>query len=143
MKKVFALFAITTASLSADPYSHAYYQEKFAYQQSGKAYQNQTQNQQSYYQVQPVAQANISSVPISSEKQKIISDDDISKNVRDVLLAVLLENMRSVTFEVNQGKVTLKGSVDSTEKKDKIAENVRRIEGVKTVDDQITVNNEK
>lgn len=67
------------------------------------------------------------------------ADEDLSKNVHDVLYGWLSSGNQNIAFEVNNGKVILTGVVNSREEKEKIEKEVKKINGVKSVDNKITI----
>lgn len=74
---------------------------------------------------------------------KSIPDQDIAKKVHDVLSGWFTTNYPNVTFDVNHGVVSLRGTVETVDDKRNIEEDVRKIEGVRQVDSQITVTGDK
>jgi osmotically-inducible protein OsmY len=78
----------------------------------------------------------------SSFKQtpRTIMDDEIAKSVRSVMAGNWLSaGYPNVTFDVNNGTVSLRGMVDTREDRAKIEQAVKKIEGVKGVRNDITV----
>lgn len=71
--------------------------------------------------------------------QKAVPDQDIAKDVHNVLAGWFTTEYPNVTFDVNNGVVTLNGSVDKQDDKSKIEAEVKKINGVKQVDNKITV----
>jgi osmotically-inducible protein OsmY len=69
------------------------------------------------------------------------SDPQISKRINDAVgPGWLSKGYPNVTFEVNNGNVTLSGTVNSLDDKKKIEDSVRKIDGVRQINNQITVN---
>lgn len=66
-----------------------------------------------------------------------ISSDAIINDVKTVLLGSFRKYVVKVT--VFDGTVTLRGAVDSQEDKDKIEDVVKKVRGVKAVDNQLEV----
>ncbi len=66
-----------------------------------------------------------------------MSDATIQKNISDIMRTNWVTQGYKVSFEVNEGKVTLHGSVGSAEDKAKIEEDVRKIPGVTSIDNEI------
>lgn len=62
------------------------------------------------------------------------ADADVAKKVRDEL-----SSYDNVSVQINNGEVTLRGTVDSQNDKDKIEKKLRSIRGVRNVNNQITV----
>ncbi len=72
------------------------------------------------------------------------SDQEISRNIRDNLKpGWLSKGYETVNFDVNNGNVMLRGTVQSLDDKNKIEENIRKIDGVKSVDNKIVINTQK
>lgn len=69
-----------------------------------------------------------------------VSDQEISKKIHDEIAGGWLsKGYEKVTFEVNNGNVMLRGSVDTQDDKNKIEEKVKKIDGVKQINNQIIV----
>jgi osmotically-inducible protein OsmY len=72
--------------------------------------------------------------------QRTGSDQEIRRRIHETLSSGWLsKSFQDVSFDVNNGNVNLKGSVDSLENKNKIEENVKKIDGVRQVNNQITI----
>ena len=66
-------------------------------------------------------------------RQKSQSDQDISKDVKSTLgSGWFSKGYESVTYQVNDGVVTLKGNVQSIQDKNKVEDSLNKIKGVKT-----------
>lgn len=78
-----------------------------------------------------------------AQANSVPDDPEISKSVRDVLYGWFSSGNQNISFEVNEGTVTLSGVVDSREEKDKIENNIRKIKGIKQVKSNITVSEPK
>lgn len=90
----------------------------------------------------PNEQKNFQYQHASSFKQtpRTIMDDEIAKNVHPIISGNWLSNgYPHVTFDVNNGTVNLRGIVDTKEEKEKIEHEVKKVEGVKAVNNQITI----
>ena len=69
-----------------------------------------------------------------------VSDEEISRKVKDALSSGwLTKGYPEVTSEVRMGIVTLRGTVDTIENKTKADEAVRKIAGVRGINNQIAV----
>lgn len=69
-----------------------------------------------------------------------VSDQTISKDIRDVLTpSMMSKGYPNVRFEVRNGVINLSGSVYSQDDKKNIEDKVRKITGVKYIDNQITL----
>lgn len=68
-----------------------------------------------------------------------VSDADLTliKNIDDALEPV--KEFQNIAFDINDGAVVLTGIVDKQEDKAKAEDTVKKIKGVKSVDNQITV----
>lgn len=99
--------------------------------QSSNNYQNQqSQQQQSQYKPDP----NFKATPHA------IMDDEIAKNVHSILASTWISNgYPNVTFDVKNGAVTFRGVVDAKEDKAKIEHSAKKIEGVVSVRNEISV----
>lgn len=73
-----------------------------------------------------------------------ISDQDISKKIHDAIGSGWFSSgYENVTFELYNGNVTLKGFVDTLDGKKQVEDEVRKIDGVKQINNQINVNSQK
>ncbi len=76
----------------------------------------------------------------STNSQKAVSDQDLNKKIQESLSSGWFsKGFQNVTSNVNNGIVDLKGSVDTIENKNKVEDSVKKIEGVKQVNNQIIV----
>jgi len=159
MKKILILIALgSTTLLSADQYSGDYQpnscnggscQAGGRYQYRTETYQNQptTQtyqggNEQNSAQPQAINPGgpNQAVPPVKQPANKVEDDMAISSKVNETLRTGWYSKAYGqVTFSVSNGKVTLRGSVDSDEDKRKIESSIKRIDGVKQIDNQIVV----
>ncbi|MCE5318433.1 MAG: BON domain-containing protein [Parachlamydia sp.] len=70
-----------------------------------------------------------------------VSDDEIKKNVSDALKGGWFSGgYENVNIAVYNGVVTLNGSVDSADNRNKLMEKVKSIDGVRGVNNQVAVN---
>jgi osmotically-inducible protein OsmY len=75
---------------------------------------------------------------------KVISDEDISKNIYNKIKSGwFTKGYDQVTVQVRNGMVTLMGNVNTWEDKDKVEKEVRKVDGVASINNQITVLNSK
>jgi osmotically-inducible protein OsmY len=73
-------------------------------------------------------------------KDRPITDQEITKKIQDAIGPGVFSNGYSdVKFSINNGSVILKGSVDNLDDKNKVEESVKKIDGVKQVENQIRV----
>lgn len=108
----------------------------------GVYYQKDNQNYQSnqYYQQSDNRNNYVNQNPGT---EGTVSDQEISKKIHETLSSGWFsKRFQYVSYQVNNGNVTLRGTVDSVENKNKAEESVRKIDGVKQVDNQITVDKE-
>ena len=134
--------------------SQQYYQQQpRQYSQSQQYYQQQprqySQNKQSYYQQQTPNRAYSqgqqhdqygNNYASQSNSDEIRTDQDISNDIRDSIgSGWFSKGYEHVSFDVNNGIVTLSGSVESLENKKNVEEKVSKIDGVKQVRSQITI----
>lgn len=76
----------------------------------------------------------------NSSNQSMVSDQELNKKIQDALSSGWFsKGFQNVSAEVNNGNVTLRGSVDTLENKNKAEENVKNIDGVKQVNNQISI----
>jgi osmotically-inducible protein OsmY len=75
-----------------------------------------------------------------SRDSRNVSEREIAKEVHDLLESgVFSSGYPNVTFSVDNGNVTLKGTVDTLDDKNKIEDKVRKIKGVRQIKNQITL----
>lgn len=120
---------------------------QYDYQQQSPRNQSYDQNQQ-YYQPQDNQsydrnqQRNYDN-SYGSQKggnQRSFSDQEISRKIQDTLSSGWFSRgFEGVSFDVNNGNVNLRGSVDTLENKNKVEDSVRKIDGVRQVNNQITI----
>lgn len=67
------------------------------------------------------------------------SDQATSKRVYEALYGYISVGNQNIAFEFNDGVVTLTGHVNSQEDKDKIENDLKKVEGVKHINNKITV----
>lgn len=97
-------------------------------------------------QQRPIAgniQVNLHDDKSANAQQQSAGDDEISKNVQETIYGWFSSGNKNVAFEVNDGVVTLTGIVNSPEEKSKIEDSVKKIKGVKQVNNKINVNDTK
>lgn len=69
-----------------------------------------------------------------------VSDQDIRKEIQDTVgSGWFTEGYKNVSFDVNNGNVTLRGTVDTINDKNKVEDSVRKIDGVRQINNQINV----
>ena len=173
MRTLFTLVALGTVSLaSAAQYSQAtgsqtsgpngYQAQQQYYQRSDQSYQRGDQGgyqqqpygqNQGYYQQQgqPYYQGqqgysqngNYQGQEGYSD-QNANSDQEILRKIHDNLSSSWFsKGYHDVSYDVSNGIVTLRGSVDTIDNKSKAEDSVRRIPGVRQVNNQITVVDKK
>ncbi len=115
MNKLIAIIALCSFSiLSADVNQNDLKQNSFRYNQPT------TQNQ--------------------NHDPSNMNDDNLKHKIKDALSSGWFSGkFENVKFELDNGVVTLKGTVDSQENKDMAEKKVLKVEGIKKVDNQITV----
>jgi osmotically-inducible protein OsmY len=89
-------------------------------------YNNQTADDADQMQAQPGIQRNV-------------SDQELQKKVKDALTSWFSNDFKDVRPNINNGVVTLSGQVNTVEDKRKAEETVRKVEGVRQVNNQIIV----
>lgn len=112
------------------PRNQSYDQNQLYYQQQGN--QSYDRDQQSNYD-------NAYGAP-KDVNQRGFSDQEINKRIHDTLSSGWFsKGFKNVYFDVNNGVVNLRGSVDTLENKNKVEDSVKKIDGVKQVNNQITI----
>lgn len=103
--------------------------------------QNQPYGQNQQYSQQPQRMnSNRNYANQNPNDQKVVSDQEIIKKIRNALSSGWFsKGFENVSFNVNNGNVNLTGSVDTLENKNKIEDSIGKIEGVRNVNNQITV----
>lgn len=67
------------------------------------------------------------------------SDQATSKRVYEALYGYISVGNQNIAFEINDGVITLTGHVNSQEDKDRIENDLKKIDGVKQINNKITV----
>lgn len=138
MKKIVAILAVVSiSSLYAGPYEEAYPQaRRYRSYQADSTKSNQV-SQPIRSQTQNAAPTQYASPSIP---QNSVSDQTITSNISSSLNSNMYGGgFRDVKFKVVNGNVRLTGSVDTLEYKSKVESIVKRVDGVREVDNQITV----
>lgn len=79
-----------------------------------------------------------------AQNYQSISDKELAKRIKDKIGAGwLTKGYKDVTYDVNDGIVVLRGSVETPEDKTKVEEEVRDINGVRRVSSMINVTGKK
>ena len=124
---------------------NGYYQRNNQYDYQQQPSRNQYDQNQPYYQQQGnrsygVDQNTNDYRNQQSSNQRTVSDQAINKKIQDKLSPDWLsKGFKNISYDVNNGTVTLKGSIDTLENKNTIEESVRKIDGVKQVNNQIQI----
>jgi osmotically-inducible protein OsmY len=142
MKKFFTLITLASvtslSSVSADQNCGScndgggyYQQDQRQGPRGGQSYDRNQRNNDNNYGSQ------------GGDNQKSASDREINKKIQDTLNSGWFsKGFQNVSFDVNNGNVTLRGSVDTLENKNKVEASVKKIDGVKQVNNQITISKE-
>lgn len=78
--------------------------------------------------------------PQKSPIGPMVSDQELGKKIHDALSSGWFsKGYKNVSFDVINGNVTLRGTVDTLENKNKVEDNVKKIDGVKQVNNQLTI----
>lgn len=73
-------------------------------------------------------------------KNVAVSDQEIKQKIKDTMNSVWFsKGFENVSYEVNYGNVDLNGSVETSEDKHKIEDSVKKISGVRQVNNQLTI----
>lgn len=166
MKNLILLASLGAVGLlSADQYSYSNPQRSSGYYQDdrGQSYQGQVYYQddrgQPYYQGQGYYQGdrgqsyyqdrqgyrdgyqNRDSGYYQGSATKVISDQEINDKIRDAIgSGWFSKGYENVSFNVRNGNVSLRGSVATLDDRKNVEDAVRKIEGVRSVDNQIVIN---
>lgn len=101
--------------------------------------QQSPKNQRSYQQRGDLSY-NDDSQKNYSDNQSAPTDQDLNRKIQETLSSGWFsKGFQNVSFDVIDGNVKLKGSVDTLENKNKIEDSVKKINGVRDVNNQITV----
>lgn len=110
---------------------------QYDYQQSNQGYQYNTEQQP--YQGQYDYQQRTSDGS-SNYSQMSNSDQQIAQRIRDAIgSGWFTKGYQNVNFDVNNGLVTLRGNVENRDDLKKVEDHVRKIEGVRQINNQIRV----
>jgi osmotically-inducible protein OsmY len=110
-----------------------------SYNQNNQNQQYQQQGNQSYNRDQHRNYDN-SSGNQNGNIQRMPSDQEINKKIQDTIgSGWFSKGFQNVSFDVNNGNVNLRGSVDTLENKNKIEDSVKKIDGVRQVNNQISI----
>ncbi len=131
MKTLLTLVILGSVVLvSADQYNHAYENREntcLSCKNCSHFYQNQQENNNDYRSQ-------------DNDNQRTRSDQEISKKIQMMLNSGwIVKGFKHVSFDVNNGEVILRGAVDTLESKNKIEKVVREIEGVRQINNQLTI----
>ncbi len=74
--------------------------------------------------------------------QRFHSEKEVQKDIRRLIETHFGETARGIEFEVKGDKVSLWGIVDNLAEKDFIAQRIRRIDGVRELDNSLTVSDD-
>lgn len=135
MKKLFIFIALTSTSIAC---AYANYSNGYNNQYQGNGYyqgnppQNQMHYQNQMYQNQQ------QNAPLTPEQQAI-QDKEIQKKISSALTSWFSKEYQNISFDVNQGFVTLKGTVNTPNERNKAEEKIRTIAGIRQINNQITV----
>ncbi len=80
---------------------------------------------------------------LTSETSSLDKDQAVSKNVYENLYGYISDGNQNISFELNDGVVTLTGYVNTQKDKDKIERDIKRVDGVKQVINNIKVTDTK
>lgn len=65
------------------------------------------------------------------------SDDEIQKNISETITYWSEKGINNISFHLDQGEVTLSGTVNSPEERTKVEDSIRRIPGIKNIHNEI------
>lgn len=79
-----------------------------------------------------------------ADQTRSLTDDELSHKINHAIEGGWFsEGFDNVSFDNENGNITLKGTVDSAEDKEEVEARVKKVDGVKNVDDQILVQTDK
>lgn len=137
MNKLFAIIVLGSATcLSADQYYQGYYSDQGSYQTPNYYQQDQSQY---YYNTQP---NNMQTYAYDNSQKNSTADQEINKKIKEIISSGsgwFAKRFADVSFDVNNGVVNLKGTVDSDANRMMLEESVKKIAGVTRVNNQITI----
>lgn len=121
----------------SEPYNNRYAQSQ--------SYYNQAQSQPSYYQTNPQStmanqpsNMNDNSGRMGPPNPNAAMDQEVGKKIRDLLSSgQFTKGYLDLSYRVQNGNVIVKGYANSPENRNKIEEAIRKIPGVKDVDNRI------
>jgi osmotically-inducible protein OsmY len=79
------------------------------------------------------------SLPLASAADKVVSDDLIYDRVRQKLATDPIVKGGGLEIEIKNGAIIIKGHLDSEKRKERAEKIVKKVGGVKSVDNQIQV----
>lgn len=96
---------------------------------------SESSTQESYYYQPENSREHEGAMSVS----ETASDQATSKRVYEALYGYISVGNQNIAFEINDGVITLTGHVNSQEDKDKIENDLKKIDGVKEINNKITV----
>lgn len=153
MKKLFTLIALSSCALvSADQYSQVNSGSENNLNNSLQSTNLQDPSEESTtpedssdspYQIQkPQAQDNDEDVNEKGLTENKATDQELDKKIRVVLTTgPLAKSLRIMSVDSSDGKIVIKGTVDTVINKNKAEELIKTIEGVNSVDNKLEVEN--
>lgn len=153
MKKLFTLIALSSCALvSADQYSQANSSSENNLNNSLQSTNLQDPSEESTtpeessdspYQIQkPQAQDNDEDMNVKGPMTNKMNDQELDKKIRVVLTTgPLAKSLRIMSVESSDGKIVIKGTVDTVINKNKAEELIKTIKGVNSVDNKLEVEN--
>jgi osmotically-inducible protein OsmY len=107
-------------------------------------YQYQTNGSYYQYQGQGPSPSNIADASDNGgnnvDGNSSVSDQELTKRIHDKLSSgIFTEGYNQINIEVNNGKVTLQGTVKTWDDKGKIEKEIRNLDGVKSLKSEIKV----
>ena len=81
----------------------------------------------------------LASIPLASAADKAVSDDLIYDRVRQKLATDPIVKGGGLEIEIKNGAIIIKGHLDSEKRKERAEKIVKKVGGVKSVDNQIQV----
>jgi osmotically-inducible protein OsmY len=141
IKKIFFSCGITALCLS---FTMGAYAGNYQNQNPSSYYQYQTNGSYYQYQGQGPASSYVADVSDPSDdntdENSSVSDQELTKKIHDKLSSGLFsQGYNQVNIQVNNGNVTLQGTVKTWDDKRKIEKEIRNLDGVKSLSSEIQV----
>lgn len=122
MKKIFTTLVLGSFTLLTAEQQYGQYQPNSTFNSSESSSSKSYQSDDSY-----------------GHDSELSSEHDVSKHIYETLYGYISAGNQNVAFEISNGVVTLTGYVNSQEEKDKIEKDLKKVDGVKEIINNIKV----